>query len=241
MPPVEEAQQVPDARPLAREMAAALQEMLESYQTSCGLSPQEAVAKVNEPPSPEYVELLLRTPPDQLSWCHMDALAKRDPALVVRCWERLKQAARAELRSGHRAAKAVEEYASTPWKRAEFLAFREELTQGWQPRNGIERQLIDQMAQAQVAILFWQRALTWRASMGILSQERSSKGEREPRVSEAEAADQAAAMVDRYNRIYLRTLRALHDLRRRPPAVVVQNVGQMNVGEQVARQVNMAG
>jgi hypothetical protein len=49
---------------------------------------------------------------------------------------------------------------------------------------------------------------------------------------------QFAAMVDRFNRIFLRTLRALRDLRRYAPAtVVVQNAGQVNVGGQ---QVNMA-
>jgi hypothetical protein len=59
-----------------------------------------------------------------------------------------------------------------------------------------------------------------------------------PRVSEAEAIDQAAAMMDRFNRIFLRTLRALRDLRRYSPAtVVVQNAGQVNVGSQ---QLNMA-
>jgi hypothetical protein len=44
-------------------------------------------------------------------------------------------------------------------------------------------------------------------------------------------------MVDRFNRIFLRTLRALRDLRKVPLAVVVQNAGQVNVGQQ---QVNVA-
>ena len=37
---------------------------------------------------------------------------------------------------------------SRPFELARFLAIRVELTEGWQPRNGVERQLIDQMAQA---------------------------------------------------------------------------------------------
>jgi hypothetical protein len=41
-------------------------------------------------------------------------------------------------------------------------------------------------------------------------------------------------MVDRFNRIFLRTLRALRDLRKHAPTVVVQNAGQVNVGEQQA-------
>jgi hypothetical protein len=57
-------------------------------------------------------------------------------------------------------------------------------------------------------------------------------------VSDTQAIDQAAAMVDRFNRLFLRTLRASQDHRRcLPPQVVVQNAGQVNVGTQ---QVNLA-
>jgi hypothetical protein len=42
--------------------------------------------------------------------------------------------------------------------------------------------------------------------------------------------------VDRFDRIFLRTLRALRNLRRQTPGVVVQNAGQVNVGGQ---QVNV--
>ncbi len=43
-------------------------------------------------------------------------------------------------------------------------------------------------------------------------------------------------MVDRFNRLFLRTLRALRDLRRYSPALVVQGSAQINVAE---RQVNV--
>jgi hypothetical protein len=49
-------------------------------------------------------------------------------------------------------------------------------------------------------------------------------------ISEHEAVEQAAAMVDRYNKMYLRTLRALRNMRRDAPKVVVQNASQVNVG-----------
>ncbi len=45
-------------------------------------------------------------------------------------------------------------------------------------------------------------------------------------------------MIDRFNRLYLRTLRALWDLRRYASAVTIQNAGQVNIGQQ---QVNVAG
>ena len=43
-------------------------------------------------------------------------------------------------------------------------------------------------------------------------------------------------MVDRFNKIFLRTLRQLRDLRRYSRPVIVQNAGQVNVGGQ---QVNV--
>ena len=45
-------------------------------------------------------------------------------------------------------------------------------------------------------------------------------------------------MVDRFNRLFLRTLRALRDLRRYVPSVTVQNAAQVNIGGQ---QVNTTG
>ena len=39
-------------------------------------------------------------------------------------------------------------------------------------------------------------------------------------------------MVERFNGIFLRTLKALRDLRRQVPGVVVQNAGSINVGQQ---------
>ena len=52
----------------------------------------------------------------------------------------------------------------------------------------------------------------------------------------AAAMDQSGAMADRFHRMFLRGIRALRDLRRYAPAVVVQNAGQVNVGGQ---QVNV--
>src|SRR5579883_2179423 len=56
------------------------------------------------------------------------------------------------------------------------------------------------------------------------------------RQSDADAIEQAAAMLDRFNRIFLRTLRALCDMRRHSAPLIVQNGGQMNVAQQ---QVNL--
>jgi hypothetical protein len=49
--------------------------------------------------------------------------------------------------------------------------------------------------------------------------------------------EEAATMVDRWNRLFLRTLRQLRDLRRYTPSVVVGNVGQLNIAQ---KQMNLA-
>ena len=81
----------------------------------------------------------------------------------------------------------MEENDSDAWRRAQFLAIRAELVEGWQPRNGVERQLIDVMAQAQAAMFFWQERLFRHGSIEV-----------------HEALDLAGAMVERFNRMFLR-------------------------------------
>lgn len=229
-----------EASALAREMAAAYRGLLEYYRDQYQLAPPAALAKAELSFRPEYADDLLRGPADQVTWHGLAHLAEHRPELAQRCWERVQREARDELRSGHRAAKAMEGYYSHPWRRAQFLAVREDLAEAWRPRNGVELQLIDTMAQAQTAILFWQEQLTDYSRMEVNTRQRDVKESGRwspPRVSEAQAIEQAAAMVDRFNKIFLRTLRALRDLRRYAPAVIVQNAGQVNVGGQ---QVNVA-
>jgi hypothetical protein len=110
----------------------------------------------------------------------------------------------------------------------------------WQPANGIERVLIDTLAQAQSMYLEWLELLHQRTSTEATSER--SKIEREqrwepPRLHYSEAIEEAATMVDRWNRLFLRTLRHLRDLRRYTPSVVVGNVGQLNIAQQ---QMNAA-
>ena len=48
--------------------------------------------------------------------------------------------------------------------------------------------------------------------------------------------EEAAAMVERWHRLFLKTLEALQRQRRLAPTVIVRNAGQVNVGGQ---QVNL--
>jgi hypothetical protein len=234
LPATEMASDPQEAASLARELAAAFKGMIEHYKEVYKLSPAEALAKAQEA-SDGYLASVLNGPADQVSWHGLNYLAAKDPEAAARRWEEAKAQALLELRSGHRAGKAMEGYGSSCWTRAQFLAVRRDLMEGWQPRNGIERQLIDMMAQAQTAHLYWLDMLTLRSSTS--SGRKREKGRWEPQaITDTEAIKEAAEMVERFNGIFLRTLKSLRDLRRMP-GVVVQNAEQVNVGQQ---QVNVA-
>ncbi len=181
-----------------------------------------------------YTASILKGPADQVSWHGLGHLARNDPETASRRWEEVKAQALLELRSGHRAAKAMEGYGSNAWTRAQLLAVCRDLTEGWQPCNGIERQLVDMMAQAQTAQLYWLDLFTLRCASQSVKREEGRWAA--VTVEDARALEQAAGMVERFQAMFLRTLKALQDLRRQTPGVVVQNAGQVNVGQQ---QVNV--
>jgi hypothetical protein len=226
-----------EAGVLAGELAQSFGRLVQLYEKHYSLSREEAVRRATEPPA-DGGQRVLTEPPDQVSWFDLFVIARTDPDRAAR-WEEIKRAALEELQTGHRAAKAVETVNDGAWHRAQFLALREELAAEWRPRNGIERQLIDTMAQAQAGYLSWLHTLTMRTDLESVTNDRLHREEARwgpPRQSDADALDQAAAMMDRFNRIFLRTLRALYDMRRHDTPVIVQNGGQVNVAQQ---QVNM--
>ncbi len=127
------------------------------------------------------------------------------------------------------------------WERAQFLAIRGAFLDEWRPTNGGERLLVDMLAQAYASWLIWldQLNVYTSAETGRQKHKLQQDGYYEaPRLTTVEAIEQAAAMADRFNRLFLRTLRQLRDLRRYVPTVTIQNATQVNIGEQ---QVNVAG
>jgi hypothetical protein len=210
-----------EAKMLAREMAAAYRDRVLRHKHELGLSSEEAAAKADEPPSLSETIRITDRAPDELTWEDLQALVGQTGGRSVDRWDEVKRAAREELRSGDRAGAVLQGRQPHPFQLARFLALREDLADGWQPRNGIERQLIDQMAQAQVMMSLWLERLS-----------------PDDAVADPDGADKVGAMADRFQKMFLRTLRALQDLRKVPLAVLVQNVGgQVNVGQQ---QVNVA-
>jgi hypothetical protein len=235
--PAPESPTADDGRNLAREMAVAFSQMIEHYRKVYTLAPQEALARAGEP-NPSYEESVLNCPPDQVSWLALEAFAQRDAERAQRRWEEVKRAARDERRSGHRAARTLEGcegFNSSCWGRAMLLAIRAELAEAWRPRDAQERELIDQMAQFQALLEHWQETATLYTSLASRCKKRTPDGRdrfEPPRVSDVEALGEAMGMVERWHRLYLRALRALQDLRRRGPSVVVRRAAQVNIGEQ---------
>jgi hypothetical protein len=234
---------VPVARDEAEEVGAdagaAFCRMAELYRDQFHLPPDEARARALDGPADE-VERARNLPADRVTWLDPDVLGRHDPDAAQRCWDAVKEAARREVRSGHRAARALEGAETSCWSRARFLAVRAELTDAWQPRNPAEQHLVDLMAQHQTLLWHWQDVLGAYASQAELSRRRPDPADRHlepPRLSAADALDRAVRLVERFQRLYLRALLALQGLRRRPP-LVVRRAGQVNIGHQ---QVNYSG
>ena len=240
VPAVDPTAAIGDVGALATELAAAFRQRIEQYRAWYKLSEQEAIGRATrESQVPE--ERLLNCPPHELSWQQLESLTQSDPDRGNQRWEEVKQAAREERRSGHRAARVMEGPDTSCWGRAQFLALRAELSEGWRPRNAQEQHLVDQLAQWQTLMEEWQDTLTIYTKYPSSGGKRTSKGAHffePPRLSDVEAVEQAAVMVERMQRLYLKALRALQDQRRIGPPVIIRRAAQVNIGQQ---QVNVAG
>lgn len=217
-----------EAGPLARELGRARERMMAQIRAAYGLDPPAALQRVEAMVESEGANRPSPVPHELLTWWNLDALAQADPALAAERWNEVREAARTELATGHRAALAVETDAANCWQRARFLAVRDELTSEWQPATGLERRLIDMLAQALSIQEHWLHRMMMLDALENADDDPS--GLKSPRVAMATAIEQAAGMVDRFHRIFMRTLRQLRDLRRYTPQVIVKNAGQVNVG-----------
>jgi len=176
--------------------------------------------------------------PKQVSWHDLDTLAREDATLPAQAWEEIKAIALEHQQRGVAMIEAAQNlYGQSPYEWAQMIALRHELRRGWQPQNGIEEAIIEQMALAHWQYFEWINRLVTVESINDKYLKRDEVGKAVlPRVDQAQASATAAAMSDRFNRIFLRCVRALRDLRRYPVTVNAPG-GQVNIGE---KQVNVA-
>lgn len=236
-----------------RELRHSVVQMMIYHQKNHGLSTDDAVSFATNPrplqKTDEIIKQIEKTSLESLSWWQISILFGRDQQQAERIWKLLKQEARKEFLSGHRIASTNEgaEWQREPWKRAQFLAIRDGFFEQWKPNGAIELAMIDTMAQAHSEYLFWSEEVHRRSTTDIkiaYSQEEEqlyaeARGHWiPPRVGEKDAIEHAAQMMDRYNRLFLRTLRQLRDLRRYSTPVTINNPQQVNIAADGGQQVN---
>ncbi len=226
-----------ERRSLARELARVYNRLVESAMLTGSNTRQQAQQDIGEILSAVTLEDVLAQDVEEVSWIDLDCLAESGEASAA--WDLVKAAAQEEENLGVAAAKTIEGYGATPWQRAEFFALRKGLLDEWQPRGGMEQQLIDSLALSLYMCRFWLHQHAVRATTRAEVQKDALKkhGKRRPTFSwELEDTERAAEMADRFHRMAMRTIRALRDVRRFAPSVSIRNAEQVNIGE---KQVNV--
>jgi hypothetical protein len=144
------------------------------------------------------------------------------------------------------------------WNIARYLGVRDSFIDEWNPKGGIEVALIDMMTQSYFQWQYWLEQTVKRSETKErhehpeYSDWKSRRQEHNkamgwavdgfwfrPYVSEQQAIESAVQMADRWNRIFMRTLRQLRDLRRYAP-VTINNANQVNIAADGGPQVNVS-
>jgi hypothetical protein len=134
-----------------------------------------------------------------------------------------------------------------PFERAQFMVIRNGFIDDWKPRGAIESSLVDMLAQSYVAWQCWLKQSFDVANHldDVREQVKKSSDRYEsgtwnpPRLTAAEYLERATQMADRFQRVFLRTLRQMRDLRRYASPVIVQNAEQVNIASDGGQQVNV--
>jgi len=185
---------------------------------------------------------LLDAAPDSLQWHDLSYAEQNESGSALEVYEHIKQAAREHLEGGGRASAVVAGEMLGPWVTASYLALRESFIADWKPTGSIELRLIEMMAQLYTAYEHWTGLSVQRVSFDHEQEQYRIKQNGKWRVMQVEPnteVTQAAEMADRYNRLFLRTLRQLRDLRRYSVPVMINNPQQVNIAADGGQQVNL--
>jgi len=175
-----------------------------------------------------------------------------DPTLpkpTVHCMQAVFNGAEDSIKAEVWAGRAVD--CKKPFERAQFAFIRHAFIQEWQPRGDIEASLVDMLAQCYVGWQYW-LSLTFSIANNqdtvIEQKARNKKSERRsydegvwqpPRLTASEYLERAYQMADRFNRMFLRTLRQMRDLRRYQVPVTINNPQQVNIAAEGGQQINV--
>lgn len=250
---------------LFRQMHQAYLRRVAFYKSPEGgcLSVEEARAKAfhacrNKDEGKKLLRSLLELPLESIGFADLMELHSEAPRVAEKFWENAKLEGRKEFESGHLSANIAFPvgYMKSLWNIARYQGVRESFIDEWNPVGGIELSLIDMLAQAYFQWQFWVEQTVKRSQ----TQEREEHPDYykfrvnkeleykangwtdghwfRPYVTEQQAIEHAVQMADRWNRIYMRTLRQLRDLRRYSP-VLINNANQVNIAGDGGQQVNL--
>lgn len=180
--------------------------------------------------------------PAQLDWRDLSNAEQHESGAGFEGYNHIKQAACDDLESGERAADVVASSLTRPWIRARYLVLRESFIADWKPTGSIETRLIEMMAQLYTAYEHWMELSVQRVEIECQEEhlQIEMRGKWRPVALNGDGdAQQAAEMADRYNRLFLRTLRQLRDLRRYVVPVTINNPQQVNIAADGGQQVNV--
>lgn len=250
---------------LFRQMHQAFVRRVAFHKTPEGgsLSTEDARARAfhsctNKEEAKKEFRTLMGLPLESLNFVDLLELHSFAPRVAERFWERTKLEGRKEFISGHLSANITfpEGYMKQVWNMARYLGVRESFIDDWKPTGGIEYSLIDMLTQTYFQWQFWLEQTVKRSQtrereqhpeysrwMAQREKEYSAQGWTDgywfrPFVSEQQALEHAVQMADRWNRMYMRTLRQLRDLRRYTP-VTINNPNQVNIAAEGGQQVNV--
>jgi hypothetical protein len=102
--------------------------------------------------------------------------------------------------------------------------------------------MVETLVQAHMCYNHWLGVAMNAAEYSYNAVEQHNKREEKwqpPRLSAAEMVENAMAMADRFNRLFLRTLRQMRDLRRYSVPVTINNPKQVNIAADGGQQVNL--
>lgn len=221
---------------LGERMAAARAARLDYYMRGAGKSLAEAENALRGRKK-DPATLLASKPGKHLTWIDFERVLGLGGEAPAELWDRTKREAHEAISSGIFINLATSE--GSPWMNAIGIALRDRFRAEWQPRGGVEETLIDALAQTFMKWQFWmEKEVRWGSVDDNLKWTEQEETQSGARLRFAESAEYSARMADRSHRQFMRTLRAMRDLRRYAGAVTIHNQGNVNIAAQ--QQVNTA-
>jgi hypothetical protein len=174
-----------------------------------------------------------------VTWSDLESLINVRPELAMEAWNVIVQGAGDYVDSGRFAAENAGSTVRQPWKRALFNALRVDFQNAWEPRNAIEAAMVDMLVQNYWGFQWWNKTAMQISENyhRAIEDEDGDRQWRPPSISASTALQESMQMIERFNRLFMRTLRQMRDLRRYP--ITIANAGQVNIAADGGQQVNV--